>query len=178
MRRHKVGRTGLEVTEICFGTSALGHMPDTYGYGVDEARARDTLQAIFDSPVNCLDTSRNYGFGRSEERIGAAIRDRGGLPEGFVISTKLDRDMETGRFDGARARRSIEETLTALGLNRVQILHLHDPEHSADLNEITGPGGAFETLMRLKEEGLCDATGLAVRPQAHGAVVSPGSGGV
>jgi D-threo-aldose 1-dehydrogenase len=66
--------------------------------------ARD-VRAVFDGPVNFLDTSRNYGFGRSEERIGEVIRERGGLPPGFVISTKLDRDMETSRFDGARARR-------------------------------------------------------------------------
>ena len=70
-------------------------MPDTYGYGVDEARAKATVAAIFDGPVNFLDTARLYGFGRSEERIGAAIRERGGLPKGFVISTKLDRDPKT-----------------------------------------------------------------------------------
>ncbi len=83
-------------------------MPDTYGYGVDEARARATLHAIFEGPVNFLDTSRNYGLGRSEERIGAAIRERGGLPKGFVISTKLDRDFETNalRRRAARAVRS------------------------------------------------------------------------
>ena len=162
MKTRKIGNTGLEVTEICFGTSALGDMPDTYGYGVDEARARETLQAIFDGPVNFLDTSRNYGFGRSESRIGAAIRERGGLPEGFVIATKLDRDMETNRFDAARARQSLEESLEALSLDRVQILHLHDPEYAADLNEVTGSGGALDELFKIKEEGLADAVGLAM----------------
>ena len=87
---------------------------DTYGYSVEPERARETVRAVFDSPVNFLDTSRNYGFGRSEERIGEVIRERGGLPEGFVISSKLDRDMETNRFDGARARRSLEESLKTL----------------------------------------------------------------
>ena len=77
-------------------------MPDTYGYEVSEARARETLDAIFESEVNFLDTSNNYGFGRSEARTGDAIRARGGLPDGFVISTKLDRDMETLRFDADR----------------------------------------------------------------------------
>ena len=61
-------------------------------------------------PVNFLDTSRIYGFGRSEERIGAVIRERGGPPEGFIISTKLDRDPETNRFDASQARRSLEES--------------------------------------------------------------------
>ncbi len=162
MNKTPVGKTGLEVTGICFGTSALGDMPDTYGYEVDEARARATLNAIFDSPVNFLDTSRNYGFGRSEERIGAAIRERGGIPEGFVLSTKLDRDMDSGRFDADRARRSLEESLTALGLDRITLLHLHDPEYARDLDEITGKGGALDALFRLKEEGIAQAVGLAM----------------
>jgi len=162
LKRHSVRNTGLEVTDLCFGTSALGDMPDTYGYQVDEERARATVHAMFDGPVNFLDTSRNYGFGRSEQRIGLVIRERGGLPEGFVISTKLDRDMETGRFDAARARRSFEESLEALSLDRVQILHLHDPEHAADLDEITRSGGALDELFKIKEEGLADAVGLAM----------------
>ncbi|GGL61065.1 aldo/keto reductase [Wenxinia marina] len=161
MNKHPLGRTGLQVTPICFGGSALGGMPGTYGYDVDEARARATVEAILDGPVNFLDTSRNYGLGRSEERIGAVIRDRG-LPEGFVLATKLDRDMETGRFDADRVRRSLEESLTALGVERIDLLHLHDPEHARDLNEITRTGGALDELFRLKEEGLATAVGLAM----------------
>ena len=77
-----LGRTKLMVSKICFGTSALGSMPDTYGYEVEENRAKQTVQAILAGPVNFLDTSRNYGFGRSEQRIGSVIRENGGLPNG------------------------------------------------------------------------------------------------
>lgn len=162
MEKRPIGKTGLSVTPLSFGTSGLGNMPDTYGYEVDEERARMTVHAIFDGPVNMLDTSNNYGFGRSEERVGAVIRERGGLPDGFVISTKVDRDMETGRFDAERVRRSIEESLARLNLDRVQLLHLHDPEYAADLNEVTRKGGALDELFRLKEEGLAEAVGLAM----------------
>lgn len=162
MQRNPIGNTGLEVTPICFGTSGLGDMPGTYGYSVDEARAEATLQAIFDGPVNFLDTSRIYGFGRSEARIGAAIRARGGLPEGFVLASKLDRDPETGRFDADQARRSLEESLAALGVDRIPVLHLHDPEHARSLDEITRDGGALDALFRMKEEGLTQAVGLAM----------------
>lgn len=162
MDRKPIGTTGLAVTPICFGTSGLGDMPETYGYSVDEDRARATVNAIFDGPVNTLDTSNNYGFGRSEERIGAVIRDRGGLPEGFVLATKLDRDMQTGRFDADRVRRSVEESLTRLGLDRLPLLHLHDPEHARDLGEITAEGGALDELFKLKAEGLVRAVGLAM----------------
>ena len=161
MDKARLGRTDLEVTSVCFGTSGLGDMPDTYGYGVDEARAKATLSAIFDGPVNFLDTSRIYGLGRSEERIGAAIRDRGGLPQDFVVSTKLDRDPETNRFDAAQARRSLEQSLKALGLERVDLLHLHDPEHTRSVDETVSRDGALGELFRIKEEGLARAVGLA-----------------
>jgi D-threo-aldose 1-dehydrogenase len=132
-----LGRTDLSVSRICFGTSSLGDMPGTYGYGVSEDRARETVQAIFSGPVNFLDTSRIYGFGRSEERIGDVIRERGGLPEGFVLSTKLDRDPETNRFDASQAD-SLEAT--------------------------TGSNGALPELFMMKEEGLVKAVGLAAGP--------------
>lgn len=162
MKMHPVAKTGLMITDLGFGAAPLGDMPDTYGYGVDEATAREAIDAIFDGPVNLLDTSRVYGFGRSEERIGAAIRARGGLPKGFVLSTKLDRDLETGRFDGDRARQSVEQSLTALGLDTIPMLHLHDPEHARDLSEITREGGALDVLFRLKEEGVATSVGLAM----------------
>ncbi len=156
-----LSRSGLTIPAICFGTSGLGDMPDTYGYSVDEARARATLDAIFDGPIGFLDTSRNYGAGRSEARIGAAIKARGGLPKGFVISSKLDRNMETMAFDGARAEQSLEESLKALGVSSIPLLHLHDPEYAADLKDVTKKGGALDALFRMKQQGLCQAVGLA-----------------
>jgi D-threo-aldose 1-dehydrogenase len=156
-----LGRTGLRVTRIGFGTSSLGNMPDTYGYSVDAERARETVRAILASPVNLMDTSRNYGFGRSEQRIGEVIRERGGLTPDFVISTKLDRDMATGHFDAAQARRSLEESLKTLNLDRIHLLHLHDPEYAASLSEVTEPDGALAELFRMKEQGLAQAVGLA-----------------
>lgn len=162
MEKRRIGKTGLSITPLCFGTSVLGDMPATYGYGVDAARARATIQAVFDGPANGLDTSNNYGEGRSEERIGEVIRARGGLPEGFVLSTKLDRDAHSGRFDAARVRQSVEESLARLGLDRIPLLHLHDPEHARDLDEITRTGGALDALFRLREEGIAQAVGLAM----------------
>jgi D-threo-aldose 1-dehydrogenase len=156
-----LGRSNLAVPRICFGLAPLGSMPDTYGYGVSTEDAHATVRAIFDGGVSFLDTSRNYGLGRSEARVGDVIRERGGLPQGVVISSKLDRDFETNRFDAARARRSLEESLKALNVDRIQLLHLHDPEWAATLDEITGPKGAIAELFRMKEEGLVDAVGLA-----------------
>jgi len=162
MEKITLGRTQLKVTPLCFGGSALGDMPATYGYSVDDERAFETINAIFDSPVNFLDSSRIYGFGRSEERIGEVISARGGLPEGFVLATKLDRDPETNRFDADQAKRSLEQSLKALNLDSIPVLHLHDPEHARSLDEIRNTGGAIDALMAFKSEGLCQAVGLAM----------------
>ncbi len=156
-----LGRTDLSVSKLCFGTSALGDMPETFGYSVDADQARMTLKAIFAGPVDFLDTARIYGNGRSEQRIGKVLKEIGGLPDGFVISTKLDRDFTTNAFDGARARRSLEESLEALGLDHVHLLHVHDPENAADATDIAKPAGALNELFKMKEEGLARAVGLA-----------------
>jgi D-threo-aldose 1-dehydrogenase len=161
IKKVRLGRTDLMVTPICFGTSGLGDMPDTYGYSVGAERAEATMASIFEGPVNFLDTSRIYGMGRSEERIGEALRKRGGAPTGFVISTKLDRDPDTNVFDAKQARRSLEQSLKALGLEQIDLLHLHDPEHSRLPGEATSKEGALGELFRMKEEGLAKAVGVA-----------------
>lgn len=162
MEKSRIKKSKIQISKVSFGASALGDMPDTYGYSVDEDRARETINAIFDSECNLIDTSRNYGFGRSETRIGQVIQERGGLPDDFVISTKLDRNMKTQKFDVARARKSLEESLEALNVNKIGLLHLHDPEHCKDITEITGPNGSIAELFKMKEEGLAETVGLAM----------------
>ena len=136
MKKNKIKDTGLEVTELSFGTSSLGSMPDTYGYEVPEQRAHETLKRFFQGPVNMLDTSRNYAMGESEKRIGIAIKENNGWPKNFILSTKIDRNMDTLVLDKKRTRESIEESLKTLNVDSVDILFLHDPEYVKDLNEV------------------------------------------
>ena len=159
--RVMLGGTGLSVSRLCFGTSAIGDMPETFGYFVDAGQAKATLKTIFAGPVNFLDTARIYGHGRSEQRIGEALKEIGGLPDGFVISSKVDRDFQTNALDGARVRRSLEESLEALGGDHIHLLHLHDPEAAADATDSAKIGGALRELFKMKEEGLASAVGLA-----------------
>jgi D-threo-aldose 1-dehydrogenase len=138
-------------------------MPETFGYGVEEERALRTLEAVFESPINFLDTAASYGDGESERRIGEVLKGMGGLPEGFVLATKADRDLQTGEFSGEQMRRSVERSLRLLGLDRLQLVYLHDPEH-ASFEDLMAPGGAVEVLRDLRDEGVIEHLGVAGGP--------------
>lgn len=157
-----LGRTGLEVTGVCVGGAPLGSMPENFGYDVPADRAVRTVRRVLAGPLNFLDTSNNYSGGESERRIGQAVRDAGGLPDGFVLATKVDRD-DSGDFSGARVRRSLQESLERLGLERMQLVYLHDPEHIS-FDEGVALGGPVEALVELQREGLIDHLGVAGGP--------------
>lgn len=163
--RMQLGRTGLEVTALCVGTSPLASMARLYGYEVGADRAVATISAVFESPINFIDTSNGYGDdGTAERRIGAAIRQAGGLPADIVLATKVDPDpRKKGDFSGDRVRASLEESLERLGVDHIPLLHLHDPERIT-LAEGTGPGGPVEALVDLRNRGLVDHLGVAGGP--------------
>jgi D-threo-aldose 1-dehydrogenase len=163
LSRRALGRTGLSVSPICVGCAPLGDMPETFEYSVGEEQARETLHAVFESPLNFLDTAASYGDGESERRIGEVLREIGGLPEGVVLATKADRDLETGEFSGEQMRRSVERSLRLLGMDRLQLVYLHDPEHES-YEHITAPGGPVEELLRLRDEGVIEHLGVAGGP--------------
>ena len=129
---------------------------------MSENRAQKTLNRFFQGPVNMLDTSRNYAMGESEKRIGKAIKENGGWPNGFLLSTKLDRNMDTLVLDKNRVRESLEESLKTLNVDSVDILFLHDPEYAKDITDITKKDGAMDELFKIKNEGLAKAAGVAM----------------
>ena len=161
--RRELGGTGLKVTPLCIGGGPLGSMPENFGYDVDADRGIATVRRALDGPINFLDTANGYSGGESERRIGAALREIGGLPEGFVLATKVDRDGATGDYSGDRVRRSVEESLSRLGLDRIPLLYLHDPEVIA-FEEGVAPAGPLPALIRLHEEGVAEHIGLAGGP--------------
>ena len=152
----------IKVSEICFGTSALGNMPDTYGCEVNPSIAEETILAILNGPSNFIDTSRNYGMGRSEKLIGNVFKSLGGKPNNIILATKIDRDTATNILDRDATLKSFEQSIKALETEKIDILHLHDPEHCKDLNDITCKGGALDTLFQLKDEGSVTLVGLAM----------------
>jgi D-threo-aldose 1-dehydrogenase len=162
LTRRELGGTGLRVTPICIGTSALASMPGLYGYEVAAARAEATVAAALDGPVNFIDTSNNYGGGRAEQRIGAVLRSRGGLPPGVVLATKVDADKATGDFSGQRVRRSVEESIERLGLDRVELMYLHDPEFHLTFEQCMADDGPVAALVDLRDQGVLGHLGVAM----------------
>jgi D-threo-aldose 1-dehydrogenase len=156
-----LGDTGLTVSAVTLGGGPLGSMPQLFGEDVPAERAVDLVIRTLASPIRTIDTSNGYSDGESERRIGEAIARAGGLPADIVVITKVDpRD---GDYSGERVRRSVAESAERLGLDRLPLVHLHDPENFP-FAEMAAPGGAVEALVALRDEGVVERIGLAGGP--------------
>ncbi|MCL2734719.1 MAG: aldo/keto reductase [Actinomycetia bacterium] len=166
------GRSGVTVTEMSLGGAALGNL----FRAVSDDDARAAVDAAWDGGIRFFDTAPHYGLGLSERRLGAALRDR--PREEYVISTKAGRLLvsssgqgrDTEGFDVPAAcvrrwdfsadgvRRSLESSLERLGLDRVDVVFLHDPDEHAGqaLTE------AYPALERLRGEGVVRAIGAGM----------------
>ncbi|MBF0815942.1 aldo/keto reductase [Microbacterium paludicola] len=133
-------------------------MPENFGYEVAERDAIDLVRAVLDSGIRTIDTANGYSGGRSEMRIGKAIAEHGGLPDDALVITKTD--AQGSDYSGERVRRSLAESRERLGLERLPVVHLHDPEFH-DFGAIAGPGGAVEALVAARESGEIGHIGLA-----------------
>ncbi len=171
MQYKEIGRTGLKVTRLGLGGAPLGGLFES----VREEEARATVSTAYRAGIRYFDTAPFYGYGRSEMRIGAFLRDR--PRDEFVLSTKVGRVLVpaegavedhhykdvlplTPVFDlsAAGILRSFESSLERLGLERVDILLVHDPdEHYRVVVE-----EAFPALARLREEGTVRAIGAGM----------------
>ncbi|HEY7223133.1 MAG TPA: aldo/keto reductase [Micromonosporaceae bacterium] len=159
--RRELGRTGLRVTAVCVGTASLGGTSYTYGYPVSAEQGEATVEAALAGPYNFIDTSNAYGRGASEACIGTVLRRHGGVPEATVLATKVDADPVTRDFSGERVRRSVAESLQRLGLDRVQLMYLHDPEFFLTVPEALADDGPVAALVALRDEGVLEHLGLA-----------------
>jgi D-threo-aldose 1-dehydrogenase len=81
-----------------------------------------------------------------------------------VLATKADADPATGDFSGERVRRSVAENLERLGLDRVPLMYLHDPEYHLTFAEAMAPGGPVRALAELRDQGMLGHLGVAGGP--------------
>ena len=162
LARRPLGRIAIDVPAIAVGCAPLAGMPDTFGYDVPEDTALATIRAALEGPLNWLDTAAAYGDGESERRIGRVLRDLGGLPAGAFLDTKVGASPD-GDYSADTVRRRFHRSLELLGLDRLELVFLHDPERST-FDEVTAPGGPLEALHQLRDEGLIGHLGVAGGP--------------
>ena len=153
-----LGRTGLTVSAVVAGGGPIGSMPEMFGYDVPADQAIGLVVDLFGSPIRVIDTSNGYSNGESERRIGQAIIRAGGLPTDYLIATKVDG--KDGDYSGERVRQSIKESMERLGLERLPLVYLHDPEFALDQG-LDAPSGAVDVLTQLQSEGLIGSLGVA-----------------
>jgi D-threo-aldose 1-dehydrogenase len=158
-----LGATGPSVSRLTLGTSSWWNTTTRSAHGEPSDALRAVLAGAPGDRMSVIDTSNNYGGGVSELMIGDALRELGGVPDGILIATKLDRDMATGDFSGERMWASLAESLERLGLDSIPLLYLHDPE-SLTYTQAFALGGPVEALVEMKKRGIAANIGISGGP--------------
>jgi D-threo-aldose 1-dehydrogenase len=163
LRRRKFGSTDLMVPPISVGCAPLGNMIDTFAYAVSEVDSIATIRATVASPFNYIDTAAHYGDGESERRIGLALQELGGLPSDTVLQTKAGRHVASNDYSGPMVKQRFERSLLLLDIEQVDVLYLHDAEHTT-FESAMAAGGPVEVLQDAKRQGLTKYIGVASGP--------------
>ena len=181
--RRRVGGTPLGVTLLGLGTAPVGGLYEP----VSEDDAVALVERAWELGVRYFDTAPLYGYGFSERTLGRVLRTK---PRGeFILSTKVGRlvrrkgeippgsDVDRGQgsnwpaagdaraifdFSADGVRRSIDESLGRLGLDRIDVAYIHDP----DAHWEAAIAEAYPTLHRLREDGVLGAIGAGMNQSA------------
>jgi D-threo-aldose 1-dehydrogenase len=185
LKRRKVGRTRLEVTELGLGGAPMGGFRAT----IPEAEAVKLTDDGYQAGIRYFDTSPFYGYGRSELRMGAGLREK--PRDSYVLSTKIGRILHVRKpgealpsdfrenglpgfvpqfdytYDGVM--RSLEHSHLRLGLDRIDIALIHDVDYwtikdRAILDERfkTVMDSGFRALDELRRAGVIAAIGVGI----------------
>ena len=180
MKTRKLGKTGLQLTELGFGGLAVGNLYRPTS--PEEAFA--AIRAAWHSGIRYFDTAPSYGYGLSERRIGDALRD---FPRSsYVISTKVGRLLipdgrpkKTEQYPGALpfhveydysydgVMRSLEHSLQRIGTDYIDLIYIHDvgrmthgSAHESMMRSLLD--GGYRALVELREQKVVRAIGLGV----------------
>ncbi|HEY0512490.1 MAG TPA: aldo/keto reductase, partial [Thermoanaerobaculia bacterium] len=133
-----LGRTGEKVSLVGVGGAHIGQQSD-------EQESLRIIRAALDRGINFLDNSWDYNDGKSEERMGKALKD--GYRQKAFLMTKID-----GRTKESAARQ-LDESLKRLQTDHVDLLQFHEIIRMEDPDRIFAPGGALETVLAAKKAG-------------------------
>jgi D-threo-aldose 1-dehydrogenase len=169
--RVPLGKTSLRVTRLGLGGAPLGGLFEA----VADDEAHRVVEAAWQAGIRFFDTAPLYGHGLAEQRLGTVLRTK--PRHEFVLATKVGRLLrrdappEPGQaykgapplnptfdfsYDGVM--RSVEESLARLGLDRIDVLHIHDPDDHFD----EALAGAYRALDRMRKDGTIGAVGAGM----------------
>ena len=171
MNRVSFGRTRLRVTDLGLGSAPLGGMFEA----VTEDDVHRVVDAAWSAGIRFFDTAPLYGHGLAEQRMGDVLRTK--PRDDFVLATKVGRLLRAGAppepgqafvgvppvnpvfdFSYEGVMRSVDESLGRLGLDRIDILHIHDPDDHYE----QALHGAYRALDTLRSEGTIAAVGAGM----------------
>ncbi len=180
LQQRQIGSTELAIDTLGFGCASLGNLY----HAVSDQEASDILTTAWDNGFRYFDTAPHYGQGLSERRVGDALRSPAN--NDYVLSTKVGRLLKPAGYAAERhgfvspmpfdieydysydgVMRSFEDSLQRLGLDRIDILYMHDIgaiTHSDD-NERLFPiamDGGYRAMDELRRDGRVSAIGLGV----------------
>ena len=168
-----LGSSGVQVSGLAFGGAVIGNLYTEVG----DAQAHEAVTAAWQSGIRYFDTAPHYGLGLSERRLGEALREH--PREAYTISTKVGRRLEPSDAEGDDlangfavpatlrrvwdfsadgVRRTLEASLERLGLDRVDVVYLHDPDDHAEQAFHEG----YPALEKLRSEGVVGAIGAGM----------------
>jgi 1-deoxyxylulose-5-phosphate synthase len=152
MEFHQLGRSGLRVSTVTLGTF-------NFGGPTDEAAAEEIIHTALDAGVNLVDTANAYQDGRSEQILGKAIRHR---RDDVLIATKCYNEVGPGPNDWGNSayavKRECERSLRRLGVDHIDIFHLHRHDLRTPVDETLG------ALADLVREGKIRYIGTSTMP--------------
>jgi D-threo-aldose 1-dehydrogenase len=155
----------IELGSLGLGTAPLAGLYEP----VDDDTAQDVVERALELGIRYFDTAPYYGSGLAEARLGAALS---GKPrDEYVVSTKVGRLLQPGAsdwhgayfdFSADAALRSLDGSLERLGLDRIDVALVHDPDDHYD----EALAGAFRALAQLRDEGVVRAIGVGMNQTA------------
>ncbi len=165
MKTNPLGKTGLNVSALSFGASALGGV----FHAIDEEDGIRAVHTALDAGINYFDVAPAYGGTVAETVLGKALK---GVPrDRYFLSTKAGKYTDPGAYGAdelnyseARIRAGLDASMQRLGVDYVDIVHLHDFEYQGFSKTESAFAEGFPALVKLKQEGRIGAVSAGIYP--------------